>query len=79
MKYPRKKLTQVSDTSVVYYCPCGDRLWTREQLLAEDDGMSKYVATMLTADDAYCDNEDDVVPRAYWLQKGKPSDPAHRW
>jgi hypothetical protein len=53
------------------YCPCGDRLWTRAELLAEDDELARHIAVAYLNDDsAYCADEDDVVPRAYWKQAG---------
>jgi hypothetical protein len=49
-----------------YLCPCGDRLWTREQLRAEDDEMAQHIAEAYLDDrSAYCAGEDDVVPLEY--------------
>ena len=51
----------------VWYCACGDRLWTREQLLAEADDMANHIAkSYLDERSAYCASEDDVVPREHW-------------
>lgn len=49
-----------------HHCPCGARLWTRDELLATGDGMDRHVAQVyLTEADGFCADEDDVVPLGY--------------
>jgi hypothetical protein len=49
-----------------HHCPCGAKLWTRAELLAEDDELGRNIAEMyLTDADGYCAEEDDVVPLGY--------------
>ena len=56
------------------FCPCGQRLATRAELLATGSEMDAYIAGMLTDDDAYCVNEDDVVPREFWRREAEVPD-----
>lgn len=57
------------------YCSCGERLYTKTELLYEADSeidmeaaaMARHIAeAYLCKDSAYCAEEDDVVPREFW-------------
>ena len=52
-------------------CPCGDRLWTHDELIATGDDLAVHIAEAYLGPGegvAYCADEDDVVPREYWRE-----------
>lgn len=49
-------------------CPCGAKLWSREELLAGDD-YARSIGEMYVDDESgYCYEEDEVVPYE-WIDR----------
>lgn len=51
-----------------WLCPCGARLVTHDELLADDDEMALYLAGMVGPEAGYCEEEDDVVPYEWAIE-----------
>lgn len=53
------------------HCPCGQRLDTYEELMAEDTEESRQMAQcyLIPGEAAYCGEEDDVVPSRFWVMR----------